>query len=1329
MSLVKREEIISYMEHDAYRPLTAQELAEVFQVTGTDDSEAFVGLLNNMEDLGDVVRTRAHRYGIPERMNLVVGSLQMKARGFGFVIPEVSGETDVYVSAGDLNGAMSGDRVMVRVEKSTTGPRREGKVIRVLERFTNRAVGGLVLHGGYAFVTPLDKRLNQDIFIPAGMWLDAHDGDVVVVEITEFPTSTRGPEGKVIEVLGNPDAPGVDILAIVRKYDLPEAFPPEVLAAAENIAVELREQDYEGRRDLRSQVIVTIDGEDAKDLDDAVHVHRLENSNYLLGVHIADVGYYVPYGTDLDQEAFRRGTSVYLVDRVIPMLPQRLSNGICSLNPRADRLTLSCEMEVTPTGEIVHHEVFPSVIRTTERMTYTAVRKILVDHDADLLERYRDLVPMFQMMEELAAILRDRRMRRGAIDFDFDEVKVKVDDLGRPLDLTSIHRSVAERLIEEFMLAANETVAEHFHWLNVPFVYRVHESPDLVKMQEFNEFISNFGYHVRGVNNQVHPRALQSVLRQVADTREEPVISRLMLRSMRQARYAPECLGHFGLAAEYYTHFTSPIRRYPDLTIHRIMREVLTGALSPQRQEHLADFVAAAAKQSSLRERVAQDAERETDQLKMVEYMLDHLGETFNGTVSGVTQFGLFIHLSNGVEGLIHVSYLTDDYYVLNEKQMALVGERTRRVFRLGDPVQVEVINANKEALTIDFALLAHHREGTLVKHGGVELVEYDEELSPKERNRRVEERNRMAKERDVTGKRSVPREGNRDFPHQGERRGDSSRGTDFRRRDDSRRGGEAPRGSNFQRGEDAVRGTDSRRGGDSPQGNNFPRRNRPERSKLAGAPALARELGRRTRPTEGHRGGRPARQGPAGQAWSGEEGRRGGWEGGRRDGLERRSGGPRSGRRGWSVEAGPRDGAEGHQSGWDGGKPRQRPSGEREPLRGERGGRSGERRSWGGRSEGGRGPYAGGGERRTSRPGQRQESHGSVAQGSARQGPAARQARSGEEDQRGGWAGGRRDGVDRRSTPDGRRGRPGAAEASRDGAEGHQGRWEGSKPRQRPSREWKPSRGERIDRSGEREPLRGEQGGRSGEREPLRGERGGRSGERGPWGGRTGGRRGPSAGREAYAADGERRGEQRGGRPRRVAGPGREAFARDGAGDRQGGWQGAGSGQRSDAASRGAIGHGSANRGLANRGLANRESPGQARGSAQGHRERDGWRGGQPSRGAMSGRKPGRGSGSRGLSGFSEQAGASEGFDSASDRGSAGRDGRKFSHGKAGTSWGPSTSKGKRSPGFAGKASRGESAGSGQSRGAHSTRERSFVPSGRPGGKNKGKHTVRRAH
>lgn len=747
---MQREQLLDYMESDIYKPLTAQELCDVFDIVQASDFRDFIKLLNEMEDDGHIMRTKNNRYALPEQMNLVVGKLQMKARGFGFVLPDKAGETDVYIPATEMNGAMSGDKVLARVSdnRAKGGPHREGVIVKIVERANEKIVGKITIYDKHAFVHPVDKRFSQDIFVPKDVIADAHDGYVVVVELTSFPSATHGPVGKVIEVLGHPDEPGVDILSVIRKHGLPESFPEIVMQAAEAISLEIDPEELQRRRDLRDAVIVTIDGDDAKDLDDAVHVTELPNGNYELGVHIADVGYYVKEGGVIDQEAFRRGTSVYLVDRVIPMLPQRLSNNICSLNPQVDRLTMSCVMEIDPNGGVVSHDIFPSVIKTAARMTYSNVRKILVDHDEDLIAEYEPLVPMFQRMEALALILREKRMRRGAVDFDFDEIYVKVNDLGEPVEIVPRQRSIAERLIEEFMLAANETVAEHFHWLGVPFVYRIHEEPDADKMIDLNAFLHNFGFHLKGVGGaKVHPRALQEVLSQVEGTRESRMISTVMLRSMQQAKYRPECTGHFGLAAEYYTHFTSPIRRYPDLTIHRIMREVLTGELSPEREAKLREFVEEASRQSSERERVAQDAEREVDQLKMVEYMQAHIDEKFDGIISSVTQFGLFVQLDNGVEGLIHISALDDDYYVLNERQMALIGERNRRVFRMGDPVRIYVARASKEDLRIDFGLIEHHREATYVGGDGSDAIVYDEDLSSKDRKKSIHRREALSSE------------------------------------------------------------------------------------------------------------------------------------------------------------------------------------------------------------------------------------------------------------------------------------------------------------------------------------------------------------------------------------------------------------------------------------------------------------------------------------------------------------------------------------------------------------------------------------------------------
>lgn len=514
-------------------------------------------------------------------------------------------------------------------------------------------------------------------------------------------------EGEIETILGHKNDPGIDILSVIHKHGLPGDFPADAMEQASSTPDTIDEKDLKDRRDLRDQVIVTIDGADAKDLDDAVTVTKLDDGSYKLGVHIADVSHYVTENSPIDKEALERGTSVYLVDRVIPMIPHRLSNGICSLNPKVDRLTLSCEMTINSQGQVTEHEIFQSVIKTTERMTYSDVNQILVDDDEELKQKYEPLVPMFKDMERLAQILRDKRMNRGAVDFDFKEAKVLVDEEGAVKDVVIRERSVAEKLIEEFMLVANETVAEHFHWMNVPFIYRIHEEPNAEKLQKFLEFVTTFGYVVKGTAGDIHPRALQSILDAVRDRPEETVISTVMLRSMKQAKYDPQSLGHFGLSTEFYTHFTSPIRRYPDLIVHRLIRTYLiNGKVDEATQEKWAERLPDIAEHTSTMERRAVDAERETDDLKKAEYMLDKIGEEFDGMISSVTNFGMFVELPNTIEGLVHVSFMTDDYYRFDEQHFAMIGERTGNVFRIGDEITVKVVDVNKDERNIDFEIV-----------------------------------------------------------------------------------------------------------------------------------------------------------------------------------------------------------------------------------------------------------------------------------------------------------------------------------------------------------------------------------------------------------------------------------------------------------------------------------------------------------------------------------------------------------------------------------------------------------------------------------------------
>lgn len=699
-----KEEILEFMREFAYSPMLSEELSRAMEIE-KGDRNTFNNLLDEMEREGLIFKTKKNRYGLPERMNLVVGKLQGNARGFGFIISDLEDMADVYISQENMGGAMNGDRVVAKILKIKEGERSaEGQVIKILERKNENIIGTFENSTHFGFVVPDDKRIAQDIFIPKAEINGARHGQKVVAAITKWPQPRRNPEGKIIEILGNKGEPGIDILSIIRKYNLPEEFPTEVEEAANAIPDEIPEEEYKRRRDLRSQKMVTIDGEDAKDLDDAVSVERLPNGNFRLGVHIADVGYYVKENDVIDREAQLRGTSVYLIDRVVPMLPKKLSNGICSLNPKEDRLTMTCMMEIDREGNVVDHEIFESIIRTNERMTYTDVTKILRDNDANLIERYSDLVDDFRTMEELCNILRNKRMERGSIDFDFPECRIVLDDRGKPIDIRPYERDIANMIIEEFMLAANETVAEHMFWTDLPFIYRIHEDPDPEKIRVFNEFIHNFGYYIKGIND-LHPKALQTIVQKVAGRKEEVIINTLMLRSLKKAKYSPECSGHFGLAAKYYTHFTSPIRRYPDLTIHRIIREYLNGEFTPKRLKKLAGFVKYAAKQSSETEIVAQEAEREVDDLKKAEYMQERIGEVYTGIISSVTPFGLFVELENTIEGLIHVSSLLDDYYYYDEDHHCFIGERKRRVFRLGDAVKIRVAKVNIDERTIDFSL------------------------------------------------------------------------------------------------------------------------------------------------------------------------------------------------------------------------------------------------------------------------------------------------------------------------------------------------------------------------------------------------------------------------------------------------------------------------------------------------------------------------------------------------------------------------------------------------------------------------------------------------
>ncbi|MCB2295355.1 ribonuclease R [Clostridium algoriphilum] len=719
-----KENLMSFMTEEAYKPMNIGELCRVFDIR-KKDIKGFAAVLAEMEIDGDIVKTKTEYYGIPERMGLVVGKFQGHQRGFGFVIAEIE-RPDIFIPADNVNGAMNGDKVLAKVLKEENkGKKCEGEIAKVIERSNKTIIGIYQDSSNFGFVVADDKRIAQDIFIPKSERSGAKTGQIVIAEITQWPEQRRNPEGKIIEILGNKGDTGIDILAIIKKHKLPEEFPPNVEAYAANINEEIPEEEYKRRTDLRDLRMVTIDGEDAKDLDDAVSIEVLANGNYRLGVHIADVSHYVKEKNTLDKEAFKRATSVYLIDRVIPMLPKKLSNGVCSLNPKVERLALSCIMEIDKNGKSIDHEIVESIIKTNERMTYTDVTKILKDKDEETIKKYDYLYEDFKHMEELCSILNKKRMGRGAIDFDFDECKIILNEFGKPVDIVPYERGIANRVIEEFMLTANETIAEHMFWLNVPFVYRIHEDPDEEKLMRFSEFAHNLGYAVKW-GNEVHPRMLQDILKKVKGKKEEMVVSTLLLRSMMKAKYSPECVGHFGLAAKYYCHFTSPIRRYPDLMIHRIIKEVINGGLSEARTERLQKEVEVASKQSSDMERVAMEAERDVDDLKKAEYMSERIGEEFNGIISSVTNFGLFVELPNTIEGLVHMTSLDDDYYVFDERHLTLIGERTNKTYKLGEEVKIVVSKVDLTSHEIYFEMVE-----------GVDEKEVEEE---KKDNEEIEE-------------------------------------------------------------------------------------------------------------------------------------------------------------------------------------------------------------------------------------------------------------------------------------------------------------------------------------------------------------------------------------------------------------------------------------------------------------------------------------------------------------------------------------------------------------------------------------------------------------
>jgi ribonuclease R len=705
--MLNSEQLLAAFRDRIDHPATARELVQKLKIP-REQRATLKRLLKGLVDAGHLVQTRGNRFGLPDLMNLVVGRVSTHPRGFGFVVPDrpvdgVSG--DIFIAGANLNQAMHGDRVVARVER-TREDRAEGRILRILERASSSLVGRFELdESRMGYLVPFDRRLITDVMIPADQQLDAKPGDMVIIEITRYPTPARSALGRVLEVLGDIEEPGVDTEIIIRKYGINDEHGEEAIEEARRLGGSVKEKDTRGRTDFRPLTTVTIDGEHARDFDDAITIEKLPNGNYWLGVHIADVAHYVPEGSALDQEAYERSTSVYFPERAVHMFPSELSTGLCSLNPNVDRLVQSCLMEIDRSGDVVRYEIHDGVIHSDARMTYTDVNAILTDRDPVLIKKYAPLVGMFGLMEELFRILNGRRKRRGSIDFDLKEPEIILDDEGLVEQITALERNVAHRLIEEFMLVANETVAQHLDDHDVPTLYRIHEQPDPLKVEEFEEFIAPLGYGLGAAPDAVRPRHFQKLVERIAGKPEEKPIAFLMLRTMQKARYDPSNMGHFGLAASSYTHFTSPIRRYPDLIVHRTLRESRRG-MSGDRIEELTEDLPEIARHTSERERRANDAERELVQWKKVRFMADKVGGEFDGYITGVTAFGLYIELvEHFVEGMVHVSTMADDYYRFIERQHILRGENAGKVYRLGDRVGVQVIKVDMERRQIDLGL------------------------------------------------------------------------------------------------------------------------------------------------------------------------------------------------------------------------------------------------------------------------------------------------------------------------------------------------------------------------------------------------------------------------------------------------------------------------------------------------------------------------------------------------------------------------------------------------------------------------------------------------
>ena len=704
-----KKSFISIINSFLYKPLTRKEFVAQLKI---ENVEEFYKMLDELEKDMYFIETKKGRIIPPTQAGLFVGKFISHRKGFGFIESDSEHERDLYIQSKDVNGAVHGDRVVAEITKEASGYKRaEGKVIQIIKRNTTQIVGVFKPHENFAFVVPKRNEYRTDVYIPKKFFNEAREDDMVVVEITKWEVDDKKPEGKVIEVLGNKDNRGIEIESIIREHGLPLEFEQKVLDEANFVAVPIPNEEYERRRDLRHKNIFTMDGADAKDLDDAICIEMLDNGNYLLGVHIADVTHYVREKSNLDKEALKRATSVYLVDKVIPMLPKQLSNGVCSLNAGTDKLTLSVEMEINEKGKVVKYDIFESVINSKARMVYTDVSDILENNDRGLKIKYAELVDDFRLAEKLARILMKKRERRGALDFNFPEPYIHLDEKGRPYSIEPYERRIANRIIEEFMLVANETVAEHFYWLGIPFVYRIHETPSSTKMESLNNFMSQYNIIVKGDLEEVHPKSLQKIIKEGVGKQGEKAIHTLVLRSLKQAKYSPDCSGHFGLAAKYYCHFTSPIRRYPDLQIHRIIKEYINKGINGRREDKLKDIVFKASEQSSEMERKAEVAERDIDKYYKCIYMEDKIGEEFTGIISSVTGYGFYVELPDTVEGLVPISSLTQDSYIYDENKHELIGQGYSNEvhiisYKIGDEVKVKLESVNPEAREITFNIL-----------------------------------------------------------------------------------------------------------------------------------------------------------------------------------------------------------------------------------------------------------------------------------------------------------------------------------------------------------------------------------------------------------------------------------------------------------------------------------------------------------------------------------------------------------------------------------------------------------------------------------------------